>query len=393
MSTSVTTIHAGKVLIGDEFVEKNNQVIEINNGKIDKIREIKKGEKPTYSFPESTLSPGFIDTHVHLFSDSSANFGADKTDSDHMIQIFSNMDEFLSAGVTTVRDLGSPGTLVAATRDAVNRRQVIGPRILTSNRVITITGGHGYQIGIECDSESDLRTAVRQLVKEGADCIKIMASGGFVHAGRYEGESLYQPLFSLEQMKVIVNEAHKFGLHVAAHCQNRDAIEMALDSGVDTIEHLTFTAKPLAMVDVNLVKRIVDAGKYVVPTVNNYWLTVGVPWAEKDLALANLRLLYDLGLKMIAGTDAGIPTTTPNLYAQGLKVFDAIGIDKKYILRSATLWAADAIKLGDTVGQIKEGFSADLVALRLNPLETTEAYFSPQAVFRDGVLVAGHRQF
>lgn len=157
-----------------------------------------------------------------------------------------------------------------------------------------------------------------------------------------------------------------------------------LRAGVDTIEHATFSARPRATVDEALVAEIAAAGRYVIPTVNNYWLTVGVPWAPADLALANLRRLYDLGIPLVAGTDMGLNTTTPELYAEGLMVFAEIGMDPRDILASATHRAADAIGLADQAGEITAGRTADLVGLDGDPLTDPSAYRRVRFVMRGG---------
>jgi imidazolonepropionase-like amidohydrolase len=232
-----------------------------------------------------------------------------------------------------------------------------------------------------------LRRAIRSHAAQGSDWIKVMASGGFVNPKRSEGAAVYRPLFSTEEMTVIVDEAHSYGMPVAAHCQNKDSIEIAFRAGVDTIEHATFAARPHASVDERLASEIADSGRYVVPTVNNYWLTVGVPWAPQDIALANLRRLYDLGVRLVAGTDMGIPTTTPELYAEGLMVFAKIGMDPRDILASATSAAAAAIQRADTAGEIRPGASADMVALSGDPLTDPRAYSRVRWVMKGGQTV------
>ncbi|MHB1501502.1 MAG: metal-dependent hydrolase family protein [Candidatus Dormibacteria bacterium] len=342
------------------------------------------GPPADHDLGELTLLPGLIDTHVHLWSDSGSWHNTPAPESQHLIQMVSNAQRFLRMGVTTVRDLGSPGVLAAEIRDAIDDGRIVGPRILAANRALTVTGGHGYHIGIECDDPAALRRAVRQLVKEGSDWVKVMASGGFVHFRRSEGPAPFFPLFTLEEMRVVVEEAHRYGLRVAAHCQNRESIEIAFDAGVDTIEHCTFAAQPHAVLDEALVSRIAERGTYVVPTVNNYWLTVGVPWAPRDIALSNLRRLHELGVRLVAGTDMGIPTTTPESYAEGLRVFAEIGMDLRLVLRAATIAAADAIGLASVTGAICAGLSADLVAVEGDPLTDIDAYLRPRFVVSRG---------
>lgn len=340
---------------------------------------------------EVTIIPGMIDAHVHLSSDCGPTMGwtsAEQQEAQAVLRIVGNAHRFLRAGVTTVRDLGTERGLAGLVRDRASGMPMA--RILTANQPITITGGHGAQIGMACDSPTELRRAIRAHAAQGSDWIKVMASGGFVNPSRPEGLAVYRPLFTAEEMALIVGEAHASGIPVAAHCQNRDSIEIAFRAGVDTIEHATFAARPHAQVDERLASEIAADGRYVVPTVNNYWLTTGVPWAPRDIALANLRRLYDLGVRLVAGTDMGIPTTTPEVYAEGLMVFEEIGMDRKDILAAATSAAAAAIKQAGSAGEIRPGSPADLVALDGDPLADPRAYSRVRWVMKDGrVAVSG----
>ena len=338
-----------------------------------------------------TLIPGLIDTHVHLTSDCALPSRDNRApaEAELAMRVLDNAARFLRAGVTTVRDLGSHGTIAGTARDRRVPAGAPGARILTSNRVITITGGHGAHMGMLCDDPVAIRRAVREHVELGSDWIKVMASGGFTNARGSEGSAPYRPLFSAEEIALLIDEAHLSGLPVAAHCQSAESIEMVFRAGIDTIEHCTFAAEPHAVVDERLACEIAERGTYVVPTVNNYWLTKGVPWAPKEIALANLRLLYDLGIKLVAGTDMGIPSTAPEHYAEGLRVFDEVGIPRRTILAAATSEAAAAIRLGDRVGALRGGLRADLVALDGDPLEDVGAYARVRWVMRDGVVVRG----
>lgn len=386
-STGRTVLRAKTVVAGRDLKPLHDAVVVIDNGLVTAVEPFSDHHVVDTDLGDATVVPGLIDAHVHLSSDCGPRFGAVPDHSQMLLHAVANAQRFLRAGVTTLRDLGGPLAVGSEVRDAMDQGLLVGPRLLAANRVLTVTGGHGHHMGIECDDVSALRRAVRQLVKDGSDWVKVMASGGFVHFRRSEGDAPYFPLFDLAEMRTIVDEAHRYGLRVAAHCQSRDAIAVAFEAGVDTIEHCTFAAKPHAVLDEDLVRAIAEHGTYVVPTTNNYWLTVGVPWAPKEIALANLRRLYDLGVRLVAGTDMGIPTTTPELYAEGLRVFAEIGMPLAEVLAAATTQAAEALAISHVTGSITPGLSADLVALDGDPLTDVEAYFRPSAVVVRGNVV------
>jgi imidazolonepropionase-like amidohydrolase len=384
-----TTIAARRIITRADREPIEHGAIRVSaDGTIDAVGRATDFPSVDTDLGDITLIPGMIDAHVHLSSDCSPAMGwlpgEQQPDAGATLRIVSNAHAFLRVGVTTVRDLGTERGLAGLVRDSASSGELPMARIVTANQPITITGGHCAYMGIACDSTDDLRRAVRMHAAQGSDWIKVMASGGFTNPRRPEGGAIYRPLFTAAEMTFLVEEAHAHGLRVAAHAQSRDSIEIAFRAGVDTIEHATFAARPHATLDEKLVEEIAAAGRPVIPTVNNYWLTVGVPWAPADIALANLRRLYDLGVPLIAGTDMGLNTTTPGLYAEGLMVFAEIGMDPRDILAAATHRAADAIGLSGQAGEISPGRPADLTGLDGDPLADPGAYRRVRYVMKGG---------
>lgn len=379
-------IRAARVIRSPEEPVLRDAAVQIRNGRIEAVGPAEDFGAPQLDLGERSLCAGFIDAHVHLakWPAGGGPLPHHQTVEMQQLQVVSHAQRYLRVGVTAVRDLGGPGTVVGFVRDAIAQGTILGCRILAANEVITITGGHGNSFGMECDDEVALRRAVRQHVKQGSDWIKIMASGGFTNPYRSERETPFAPLFSAAEMTTVVAEAHRFGLPATAHCQGREAIAQAFEAGVDTLEHVSFADRPVAVVDRDLARAIGARGIPVVPTTNNYWLNQGVPWAPKDIALANLKILHDCGIALAAGTDMGLPTTTPETYAAGLEVMAVAGIPLVDVFAAATTVAARAIGLDGQLGRIAPGYAADLVAVDGDPLRDVGAYSRVDWVMVDG---------
>lgn len=365
-------IHAGAVLTDAYATPIRPGAVVVRDSRVHWVGPAAETGEPDLDLgSDAWLVPGFVDCHIHLatWPDGDEPKPHQQTTPMRLVQAISNAQRLLRTGVTTARDLGSADGVAGQVRDAITNRTLIGPRLVTANQPLTITGGHGYYYGFECDDVTSIRRAVREHVKQRSDWVKVMASGGFSNAYRFEGKAAYQPLFDAVEMSALVAEAHRFGLPVAAHCQSASAIRVAFEAGVDTLEHCTFADIPHATLDEDLVRAIADSTTPVVPTANNYWLTTGVPWAPKDIAIDNLARLHELGVRLVAGTDMGLPTTTPERYADGLATLAAARMAPREILAAATSAAAEAIGLGGITGVIRPGMSADLVALEGSPID------------------------
>ena len=320
---------------------------------------------PVQPLPGTTLMPGLIDAHVHLGFDGGPQPVARMTaesDALQMALMLRSARELLSVGVTTARDLGARGYLDLAVRQAVRAGTARGPRLLTSGSPLTVTGGHCWFMGGEADSTDDLRRLVRRHHKAGVDLIKVMSTGGFMT----EGSAPWHAQYGLEQLQVVVAEAHRLGKRVAAHAHGVEGIERALAAGVDTLEHLSFVhLDGRHEVVPELVDRIAASPAYVSPTVS--FQAPRLAELTDGLLTPALEQLYRSGCRIIASTDAGIDHTPHHGFAGALSAMVHFGMPPAEVITSATSRSAEALGIEDLTGRLRVGLEADLIAVAGDP--------------------------
>jgi imidazolonepropionase-like amidohydrolase len=341
-----------------------------------------------------TLTPGLIDCHVHLCFDGSADFAGEAremtTDAAATVKAVRNAARTLDRGVTTVRDLGGRGDSVIQVARGVERGLLAGPRILAAGHALTITGGHGHQIGFarEVDGPEGLRRAVREEIRAGATAIKLVATGGVLTPGITHDFTA----FTQEELDAAVDEAHSWSRVVGAHAIGPEGIVRAVRAGVDSIEH----GSMLSAGGARLMK---ERGTFHVPTISairgivDHADDVPAYAVEKAAALVELaregfRRSLRGGVRVACGTDAGTPFNPHgNTLVEIVRMVEW-GMTPLQAMRSATSNAAALLRLAD-VGVVAEGAAADLVLFGSNPLEDIRAVLEPALVIKDGELVAG----
>jgi imidazolonepropionase-like amidohydrolase len=298
----------------------------------------------------------------------------------------------LAGGVTTVRDVGAPHNIAIELARAVEDEMLPGCRIFAAGAGIAQTGGHGYYMCREADGPDEVRKAVREQIKAGADLIKLMGSGG----AYTQGESIHSMQLSQEEISVAVQTARAAGKKTAIHALPDLAICTALEAGVDTVEHA-------ALVSGKGLELFQRTQAFMVPTLAPYYLMAvqgdrhGVP----DYAVAksrqvmeqyasSLKSAFDRGIRVALGTDAGSPQiphpTAP--YEAWLWHHEA-GIDPLTIIQAATLGCASVLGEETRLGQVCEGFYADFVVYDRNPLDDISVLHYPRSVFKSGQKAAG----
>ena len=334
-----------------------------------------------------TLVPGLVDAHAHLGFDGSQHPDAvmqHGSDDDLARLCAANANAYLDHGVTTVRDLGCRGRIVSRLRDSIAAGVAEGPRIVAADAPITVTGGHCWYMSDQCDTDAEVAAAVRAHAEGGADQVKVMLTGGFLHP---EGDTPHRPVYEQSTLDLLVREAHACGMRVAVHAHGVDGIRRAVAAGVDSIEHCTMTTREGVRYDAELARRIAGAGVVVVPTLNRRWLDDDLPWTPSAVALDVLRRLREDGVRIAVGTDCGIAGVGHGDHLWALRTLVASGMTPAGALAAATETAAAACGLPHDVGGLSPGTSADLIAVRTDPREDLDTLAEPLAVMARGTLL------
>ena len=349
--------------------------------------------------PGLTLLPGFIDAHTHITNnpeDSGYSYIAISVPRETTYGV-RNARITLEAGFTTIRNLGASGYSDIALRDAINAGDVPGPRIVASGPALGITGGHcddtahGPQFHVVSEGVADgiagVMQKTREVIKYGADVIKICATGGVLSFGDDPQASQY----TLEEMKTIVGEAHRLGRKVAAHAHGREGIRLATLAGVDSIEHGSY-------IDDENIKLMKERGTYLVPTVFlGDWLIshaeqIKLPAAmlkkAKDVlpqARLNIARAFKAGVLVALGTDAAV--YPHGLNAGEFSVYVELGMTPLQALQAGTINAARLLGLAGDVGAIEAGKYADIVAVAGDPLKDISETQRVKFVIKGGAVV------
>ncbi|RKQ69698.1 imidazolonepropionase-like amidohydrolase [Litorimonas taeanensis] len=398
-----TLIHAGHVLAVPGQAPIQDATIIIHKGKIVGVEKgfLDDEDATILDKRDMFFLPGLIDSHVHLRSEWSPTSRWEPVTmeaGDRAFQAAKHAKTTLMAGFTAVQDVGGPKEIFALKR-AINAGLVPGPHIQAAGSAISVSGGHGDAHGFKddllhmmrsetvCDGPSDCRRAVRQAVKNGADVIKITATGGVLsNTNAGTGQQFFD-----DELKAIVEAATKMGRKVTAHAHGKTGIESALKAGVQSIEHGTYldatTARLFKRYDATLVPTIM-AGMTVVDWANNSdWLPPNS--AKKALEVGPqmqemASIAYQNGIKIAFGTDTGVSKHGDN--AQEFKYLIKAGMSEQEAIASATTIASKHIGLGDVIGTLEGGKYADVIGVYGNPLNNIEELLDVDFVMKGGII-------
>jgi imidazolonepropionase-like amidohydrolase len=393
----VIDVVSGTVLINQIILIDNNMIIEIGSGiTIPKNAEI-------IDLSNATVLPGLMDCHTHLSFQPGDNYYEDifrKTAIDYAILAPNYTKRTLHAGFTMVRDVGADQLIDISLRNAINRGDIEGPRMLVSTFALGATGGHadltGFNPNIDwkynkdftgvADGENEIRKRVRNNVKWGADWIKVSATAGVLS----EEESAGAAQYSLDELKVVVDEAHRWGRKVAAHAHGTEGIKLAIQAGVTSIEHGS-------LIDDEGIHMMKEKGVWLVADIYNddYILAEfskkGYPQKIIDkekligrLQRENFQKAVKAGVKIAFGSDAGVYPHGWN----GKQFFYMVkyGLTPMQAIQSATINAADLLDWKDKTGSITKGKLADIIAVQGNPLDDITILEHVKFVMKEGIV-------
>ena len=401
--SQITILHSGRLIDGKNeniltvysiLVEKD-RIIDVVEGYVDP------GEKDiAVDLNEFTVLPGLMDMHVHLSGESNPKKYMEKftmNQDDYAYRSIPFAQKTLLAGFTTVRDLGGP--INTSLRNAINKGYLVGPRIFSAGKPLASTGGHadptngmrfeltnnpGPKEGV-VNSIEDARKAVRQRYKEGADLIKITATGGVLSLAK-NGQN---PQFKQEEIDEIVSTATDYNMHVAAHAHGAEGIKRAVKAGVRSIEHGTLMDEEC----INLMKEhktyyvpTISAGEFVADKakIEGYYPEIVRPKAVEigPQLKSTFQKAFQAGVNIAFGTDSGVSFHGDN--AKEFQYMVEMGMTPKEAILSATKVAAKLLNEEKNLGSIEEGKKADIIGVRGNPLENISALQNVVFVMKDG---------
>ena len=405
---AATLIHAGKVFTGTNnalkeqvtLVVEGNTIKAIQNGYVDGDTN-----DTIIDLKSATVLPGLMDMHVHL----SMQHGGPQTyleryslnEADYALRAANYGEKTLMAGFTTVRNLGDGYNETVALRNAISKGIQTGPRIYTAAKSIATTGGHadpsngmakslrpdvGPEDGV-VNGVAEARQAVRQRYQDGADVIKITATGGVLSVAK----SGQNPQFMDDEVSAIVETANDYGMTVAVHAHGKEGMKRAIRAGVTSIEHGTY-------MDDEAIALMKEHGTYYVPTIlagafvaekakiDGYFPDIVRPKAAAigPLIQSTFAKAYKEGVKIAFGTDSGVSAHGDN--AQEFSLMVAAGMPPAEALKSATVSTAELLGISDKLGSLEAGKLADIVAVSGNPLDDITVMEEVIFVMKDGTV-------
>ena len=413
-SNEFTLIKAVRIFDGTGSPASSGKAVLLNDGQIAAIGAVGELSAPDganlniKNYGDATILPGLVDGHTHMMAPGDGTHGditGNEQDDVLLMRALQNARTFLHAGVTTARENGAKNRVGFSLKEGIQRGLSEGPEMVVSGRPITITGGHFWYCGSEADGVEGVRSEVRKLIKEGADFIKIMATGGSTWSS-----NPLQASYTVEEMAVIVEEAHRFGKLTAAHCASMRGIKNALDAGVDMIIHCVFEDET-GMYEFNepLAEQLAAAKAWVNPTLHvvqsgielterigyeRGWLTkeeqASIDESRQSLEtrVDSVNKLVNMGVRMIAGSDSPWGAYPPGEFVKEMIALTKAGLTTTEALVTGLSHAAESIAVGDQAGTLVAGRPGDILVVAGDPTADLNALWKVKDVYKSGIRVA-----
>ena len=398
-------IQSDRLIDGSGSIPAQNGAIVIENDKISKIcatselTEADKNQAEILSVPGGSILPGFIEMHSHIHCSSEADaYEHITTESNEtfLLRGTQAVRSALSSGVTTMRDLGSRNEVVFPLKEGITNGIIPGPRLLVAGTPITTTGGHCNMFGTEANTSEEVVKAIRQQFKLGADCIKIMSTGG----GFTPGTNVRAPQYSTDILKKAVNDAERLGLKVAAHCHAAEGVKNCVEAGIHNLIHCSWLASnpsELYDYDRDVADQIAEKGIYVDPTLALSHLNKlrgrairpdSGAMRDPEKRFEILRDMWDRGVKFVTGMDSGMT----NAHFDDFAYIPEVMVNNMYIspleaITCATKTSAECLGMEDEIGTLEAGKSADVIVVNGNPLEDITKLHDVNTIISQGTLV------
>jgi imidazolonepropionase-like amidohydrolase len=397
-----TRLRVGRLLDGTDAEPISDAALLVIDGRIAEVGPDAAVAAPEdarpIDLPTATALPGLIDAHVHLTLPPTIDpllTLAAETDDDLVVRGVAAAERMVRAGVTTAYDCGARGMTSYRIRDAIARGLSHGPRLMVSGRAITQTGGHCHFFGGEADGVEGVRTMVRRMLdEEGADGIKIMATGG----GLTPGTDSRFASYSVEELAAAADETHRFGKRITSHAHGVPGIRNASEAGIDSIQHCTMLGPDWTWTfDEDVARGMAERGTRAIPTISagtRAEIESGIdinklqpnPGAmgRADFR-ANARRLIDAGVTVVPGTDVGVNLTDygEDLFFE-LEAYVGIGIPPAQVIRMATQRAASHLGIESETGTLVPGLAADVLVVEGQPDQEISALRRSRVVLRGG---------
>ena len=379
------------------IVVKDGRISEITSQ--DKLRIGEREEVDIVDVSGGTLMPGFIEMHTHIHCSAQTDaYTHIMTESDEtfIVRGVGAVRATLSSGVTTMRDLGSRNQVILPIKAAVENGIIPGPRMVVAGTPITTTGGHCNMFGTEADTAAEVVSAIRNQFKLGADCIKVMSTGG----GFTPGSNVRAPQYPMDTLRAAVKDAERLGLRVAAHCHATAGVKNCVNAGIHNLIHCTWLAEneeDMYDYDPDYADMIAEKGLYVDPTLALGRLNTirgrnrppaSGAMGDPERRFEILRDMWDRGVNFVTGMDSGMTNANFDDFAYIPQVMvEEMRITPMEAIVCSTKTSAECLGLEDDIGTLEVGKSADILIINGNPNEDITALHNVNTIVSQGNVV------